>query len=164
MAQEFVRPNLTKNGTLGGDSPAVWGTGNNTTAYYAFDTTTTYCNLVSTSGPTIIYYQPRSVKLTNMVITNYANNFVLDNIQIYGSADNSIWHEITCSTVTNNAIQTVTLTNNNYYNYYKITGKQHTTNGWSPNDIAMSGIELIEPILSNYLWASPNEHKWCIRY
>lgn len=130
----WTRPNLSANGTMGGNSFACVAdseSSTSTAAYKAFDGTETSSSFWG-SGNTayphwITFYNPTPIKVTQLTITNYDNNEAKRAIQegtVYGSNDNSSWTTIKAFSNTNRtplSTWTINMSNNtNYYKYYKL--------------------------------------------
>lgn len=126
----WVRPNLTANGTLGGDSFAVAGT--NFSSNYPWkavdsDATGTAWNS-SEDGQFAYYtfYNPEKIRVTELSYnsertTPGIGTSTVTNIAIQGSNDNMHWENIE-STLNKDGsyILSSTLNNNKYYKYYKL--------------------------------------------
>lgn len=121
---EFVRPNLSANGTLGGSAFAVSASSqysSSTPAYRAVDGTTNYWRPNTAAGnPYYIFYNPNALKVTVMVFTPTAAQYPQNVSSIFGSNDNSEWTEILHTYSYQGSTLTLTLTNSKYYKYYKI--------------------------------------------
>ena len=153
----WSRPNLTANGTLGGSSCAIIADTEATTkvpAYYAVDSSTsTQWQSKSASSNTqryLIFYTPTAIKLTKVVFATPKNtsaegltySWQLKDCTVYGSNTNGSWVSLgSVSGVGKVANATVTLSNTNYYKYYKFLATK--TNAYSPN-------------VSYYRWACSN--------
>ena len=116
----WTRPNLTSDGTLGGDSFAC--AGGNANPYLAFDgNTSTYLQIYTNAETTktLYFYNPNPLKITSLTFSYYSGTQIQE-ATIYGSNDYSNWDEII--SYTNNANpNTVTFPNNTLpYKYYKL--------------------------------------------
>lgn len=127
VEKTFIRPNLSANGTLGGDSFAVsaLNAGSSFEAYRAVDGTNSVEWSYGTTITPYIFYNPNALKVTKLTITNWTNNAeCLTAGSIYGSNDNSTYTFI--NSFTNSSTSTVATwnidmsSNNSFYKYYKI--------------------------------------------
>ena len=120
----FIRPNLTSNGTLGGNSFAVTATPNfsSTPAYYAVDSSAkTFWS--GGSGTTIFYifYNPTALNVTEIILTCTNATYSPASVTVMGSNNNSSYTNITSSASgTGTTTVTVTLSNTAYYKYYRL--------------------------------------------
>lgn len=147
----WTQPILTANGTIGGNSFAVYSdipqlSPNN--VFNAFDGVNTSC-FHSTSGSTvgyIIFYNPNPIKVTNIQVCNQnasgATNRASLRGTIYGSNDNSNWKTITTYTNTNGDINgkwNISLaSNNNYYKYYKVYSNGSGSSYWTIGELTLT--------------------------
>ena len=131
----FEQPVLSDNGTLGGDSFAVYASSNyeegTQIAYCVFDSDdTNYWSASDNTKPVdFIIYNPLEINITNLNITNsdggssYPNTGITTGT-IYGSNDNTDWVEIQSfnnSTTARATSWDLSLSSNSqYYKYYKI--------------------------------------------
>lgn len=116
----FVRPNLTANGTLGGSAFAVTSSESTNVAYRAVDASSaTYVGLSRYS--TFTFYNPTSLKVTRLV-ASYRNSSSYGRVtSVQGRNNNeSSWTSISASR-SGSTTETITLSNSNYYKYYRIT-------------------------------------------
>ena len=128
--QEFTRPNLSANGTLGGDSFAVngWTTqSNNYAPFKAVDsssstywTGTVWSDSAGKHGPRFVFYNPNPLKVTQLVMTynNYGPGNGNASLQV--SNDNSNWEYVDVTYNLNSTTGTMTVTSPKYYYYYKV--------------------------------------------
>lgn len=133
VVHNFTQPTLSANGTLGGDSFAVYASNNheNYPIWQAFDGNSstnwlTDSALSSQFPVSVILYNPVAIKVTNIALTNrtsYATYATAGNV--YGSNDNSTYTLI--SSFTNTSATTAGATwnidlssNSEHYKYYKI--------------------------------------------
>ena len=125
--QSFIRPNLTANGTLGGDAFAVsaeaYSTSTSYQAWRAVDssTSTSYYWYSKSGGGAYIFYNPDKIKVTRLTYKYTSTAYRATSVTIQGSNDNVNWTNITSSYSGSSTTYTSTLTNNIYYNYYKLT-------------------------------------------
>lgn len=118
----FVRPNLTTEGSMGGDSFAVSAKSSSQSNYPAWravdsSLSSSYYWRAPDGGGSFTFYNPDSLKVTQIVI--YYSTYYADSVTIQGSQDNTNWDDIT-STYSYSSTGTLTLTNNKYYKYYKL--------------------------------------------
>lgn len=115
----FTRPNLTENGTMGGDSFAV---GTIAQAYQAVDASIGSCAQISkTSGySTFVFYNPDALKISQLDINFNSSSYAATSVIIEGSDDYSSWTQI--NTWSGEAASTVTFTVNSssYYKYHRL--------------------------------------------
>lgn len=125
----FTRPNLSANGSLGGDSFAVNNTGTleGGTAWQAFDsnTTGTFCSQYMSSTPAIIWYNPNGLKISTLYVTNYYNSdqYSVTGFTLYGSNDGSTWVSLgnyTNSVTGVNAQWSKVINSLSFYKYHKL--------------------------------------------
>lgn len=139
---QFVRPNLSSNGTMGGNDFAV-----NASSYYEGGGETSLFAWKAVNGtntgegdcwgagatdstPDYMFYYPIALNVTNIQIVNrntpYSQNVLaILSGTVYGSNDNSTWTQLKTfsnSTTTANTSWNIDLSDNtNSYNYYKIS-------------------------------------------
>lgn len=139
----FVQPVLSADGTMGGDSFAVAISDYSSlggSAYYAFDGTTstkvyTYASSAVGCSFNLVMYNPKSLKVSKLSITNNADSPCLPvvNYAVYGSNDNSTWTELVTGTNTNTTVAgtwNINITTDNYYKYIKfacLSGSPHSS-------------------------------------
>lgn len=118
----FIRPNLTSNGTLGGNSFAVSASYamSNYPAYYAVDSNASSFWGTSASTNTFIFYNPTALNVTKIVL-KCGNGYSIASVTVAGSNNNSSYTNITSSASgTGTTTVTVTLSNTAYYKYYRL--------------------------------------------
>lgn len=149
----FEQPPLYSNGTLGGDSFAVYATTNGGTpdrgrgtAYGAAYPQSGSYNTYSKGGrPTTWYtlYTPKPTLINGCSFTavwgNYSDSYM--DITFEGSADNSSWVTLYPTTRIHEGSPTITFANDNTYNYYRLT--IGTTGGGYHDGIYLSQVKLI---------------------
>lgn len=126
---EFVRPNLTADGTIGGDAFAVWSSGTYSTsasrqAWRAVDGNTSnsyYWYSKNETNPIYEFYNPVAIKLASLTFgwtnTSYcAKSFVLE-----VSNDGSSWTSLGSFNLTVAVSATATINCNTAYKYYRMT-------------------------------------------
>ena len=119
--REFVRPNLTSNGTLGGSSFAVMASSEMTglQAYKAVDSSTaSYWSPASGDNlPSYTIFNPNPIKITKLDIRfSLIGRATLNSV--YASDDNMNYTQIDFSSSGTSPID-VTLFHYNFYKYYK---------------------------------------------
>jgi len=118
--REFTRPNLTSNGTLGGDSFAVYATEGNSTAYQAVDSSTsTYWQSNYYGSPSYTIYNPYLLSVSRFVFTWYSSSYRATKIVVYASNDNENWENLGEFNTTSSSSYTLNLTDVDFYRYYK---------------------------------------------
>lgn len=124
----FAQPVLSSDGTLGGNSFAVYADRVYLTnyAYLAFDNnSSTNFNCDDGAGHYLIFYNPVPLKVSQLSITNrYDYNYTVTGYILYGSNDNSNWTLLVSGTnnITNaGATYNVAIpeSNRGFYKYYK---------------------------------------------
>ena len=129
----FVRPDLTADGTLGGNSFAVKdigaGTSTSTYAWRAVDNSnTTFWNGNTPAGnKTYVFYNPDVLKVSELTYTYSSTSYIATAVSIEGSNDNSTWEDITSTYSGSSTTYTSTLTNSKYYKYYRLTFTPYST-------------------------------------
>jgi hypothetical protein len=126
----WTRPNLTANGTLGGDSFAVSAEAYSTSASYqawrAVDnsTSTSYYWYSKSNGTRYYtFYNPDALKVSQIICYFTASNYRSNSLYIEGSNNNSNWVSIESTysyTTSSPYTGTLVLTNNDYYKYYRL--------------------------------------------
>lgn len=117
----FTRPNLTANGTMGGNAFAVQS-GTSTTAYNAVDSSSSsYATVNSGSGYTYIFYNPDALKVSGLGITFRANTYSATAVTVEGSNDNSNWTSIATWSGSAGTYADCTVNSSTYYKYHKLT-------------------------------------------
>lgn len=131
----FSQPILSANGTLGGDSFAVYAStqyisyypyyasDNNSSTYFAFNGFPSF----------YILYNSKALKVSNIEITNFTSGAAILTGTVFGSNDNSIatnpsqgvWYTLTTfsnSTTTEHGVWNIAIpeSNREFYKYYKI--------------------------------------------
>lgn len=126
----FNQPNLTENGTMGGDTCAVESDvaqypDETVAVYKGFDGNTgTLFHSLNTAVGYFTYYSPNPICVTKITFTNQGtgNSRASASGTIYGSNDNTNWTTITTYTNSStSAVWDIDLSSNtNYYKYYKL--------------------------------------------
>lgn len=122
--QSYTRPNLTANGTIGGNSFAVSAKSRYTyyPAYHAVNGNSNYW--VATVGNVefrdYLLYFPSEIKISQMDLTfKDSSSSQPTDIKIQASFDGIVFEDITVS-YSGGTTKTVILTNNKYFKYYKL--------------------------------------------
>ena len=120
--EAWTRPNLSANGTVGGDSFAVSSTKESASnyAWKAVDgNTSTYWQANSSAnGHSFTFYNPNKLNVTKLDFTYYGGGYGIRSGILYASDDNSTWVELKSFT---SQLNTWDVSDNaNYYHYYKI--------------------------------------------
>lgn len=126
--QSFTRPNLTQNGTLGGNDFAISGLSGTTTypAYYTMDSnTSTYWIGTATNNmaPRITFYNPNPLCITDTITITTSSNTLYKISQIprfAGSHDGINYEDIEYTATNSSTTWTVSFTNSKFYKYYHI--------------------------------------------
>lgn len=136
--QTFTRPNLSANGTMGGNAFAVTATANTSNAYIAVDgNTSTLIYWSGTKGKgastDYLFYNPDALKVSTLVCkwSSSTTTYIADSIIVYGSNDNSTWTQIASSSYVSGATRTVTVNSSSFYTYHKLTMKNKGTTAQS---------------------------------
>jgi len=126
----FSRPNLSSNGTMGGNSFAVScdSSVSGYSAYYAVDGNTDYLWMVNNTNSICKYtfYNPLPLKVSQIVNYYTSTTYSASNFIIEGSNDNQKWTEIGTYTVTKTLTQTIPVNSTRFYKYHRITYKNST--------------------------------------
>ena len=167
MKKPFIRPNLTSNGVLGGDSFAVScdsgnGIDGNTVVSNAYQATdgnsNTYFSMWSTTATTVqsyYIYNPNPLRVKNIKIVNfYTNQYAIWRAidgNLKGSNDGSNWEIINTFSNNNNATLTINGNLNKVYKYLAIEITKRATFSNSTmasfNEIQIDATELITTIV-----------------
>jgi len=120
----FTRPNLTANGTMGGDSFAISAECSTimNPAYKAVDgSTSSELWLSPNSGelPKIILYNPKPLKITTLNLTYPSTTWTANSITVQGSNDNSSWQEISTHS-TSSTNQTINPNSTKFFKYHRL--------------------------------------------
>ncbi len=95
----FVQPEMTANGTLGGDAFAVFANQNNNYIHDAFNSTDDYWGGTTTPSPSnpseITIYNPTALKVASITFKNpTTSSQVWSTMKVQGSNDNDAWVEL----------------------------------------------------------------------
>ena len=131
----FTRPNLTANGTLGGSSFAVSGTGTvgSNQPYTAMDSDTStskywWVSMTAGTNSEFIFYNPKPLKVASLVIGYQSNSttWQASTIVVQGSNDNQKWIDIATSAYVSGISRTVTVNSTRYFKYHRLLLKVYT--------------------------------------
>ena len=126
----FSRPNLSANGTMGGNSFAVScdSSVSGYSAYYAVDGNTDYLWMVNNTNSICKYtfYNPIPLKVSQIVNYYTSTTYSASNFTVEGSNDNENWTEIGTYTVSKTLTQTIPVNSTRYFKYHRITYKNST--------------------------------------
>lgn len=134
VTEEWIRPDLTEDGTMGGDSFAVSAEYNGTNApWKAVDsdkTTTIWSSkYISSTTQTAEYtlYNPTALVITNISLLFYDSSNKATAVSIFGSNDNQNWNELESNASTTSIRYTLAVSNRKPYKYYKLAmnGKRY---------------------------------------
>ena len=162
IEMQFIRPNLSANGTMGGNDFAVSASSAyNYPAWRAFDgSPTSYwgTSMQDSYTQSITFYNPIALNVTalDVVVYGWTNSVSTfgDNINVYGSDDNSTWTQLASNvasgTYTSYERKTVSIdlsSNTNSYKYYKIENTTCTYSsvygiGWAIADVGITATYL----------------------
>lgn len=129
---DFVRPNLTANGIMGGDDFAVaeediWSS--SYAAYHAFSgSLSDYCWLMS-SSPSITFYNPKPLKISKLVLSYIGNSttYQAKNTIVQGSNDNATWTDLAEVGYEAGSSRTINVNSAKGYKYYKLKFTVYST-------------------------------------
>ena len=130
----WTRPNLTANGTIGGNSFAVSAERaySDSEAWKAMDNnTSTYWASVEYVDPAYYtFYDPNGIKVSELTFKYYSSADRATDVSIQGSKDGTNWINIESVYSGSSDTYTLTSTNNKYYRYYKLTLKPLAWSTW----------------------------------
>ena len=116
----FSRPNLSANGTLGGNNFAVKAS-TLSTAWRAVDSSTsTYAGLTSSYGYDFIFYNPNALKISKLVLRFTSTTYSITAVTLYGSDDNLTWTSINSWSGSKATSITFNTTSSKFYTYHKL--------------------------------------------
>lgn len=150
----FVRPDLTANGTMGGNAFAVSSDPVPTATYAAYravDSSSTTRWRVN-AHPTNYYYfyNPNPLCVDSLTFTWYSTSasYQAGAITVYGSNDNSTWIQLSYTpkpaSADNPATRTITVNSQAFYKYYKLA--MDTFGSAGAIDVKNLGIDALEKI------------------
>lgn len=154
VESDYIRPNITSNGNMGGDSFAVtsgafpW-TGNSG-AYQMFDgnTSTSAHSTNHNGGDYVEWYNPNPLKVTNVVCSaGYSGDWF--NVTFKGSNDGTNWTDV--AYFAHGVRQNCPVNSPDFYKYwmmYNNSGFSHDGHGYGGGigEVYITGIEKIEGI------------------
>ena len=142
----WVRPNLTADGTMGGSSFAVEASCiESKYAYYAVDSdSSTYWSAKLTSDVIYTLYNPKKLKISQMITSYTGASYAPSNINIEVSNDRLSWISIYDSSSSGTTSDTMNLVLDEGYNYYrlKLRTRSLAISGIKISDIAITAQEL----------------------
>ena len=128
IERNFVRPNLTADGIMGGGSFAVRGANNGSNAYLAYDgNSSTYLALWTDMVNETYFYNPNPLKINSLGFTYYPTTWIKSG-EIYGSNDDNNYVLLTTFSHSSNS-GTVEVNNDTPYKYFKL--KVISANGYT---------------------------------
>lgn len=123
---QFTRPNLTSNGTLGGDSFAVGATNSvGSQPYQTMDGTSNYWWASSSSNDdidTLTFYNPKPIKLSELNITYWSDSttYIASKITVQGSNDNSTWEDLTTQNYVAGIKRNIPVNSSRFFKYHRL--------------------------------------------
>ena len=143
FTSNWEQPTPTENGTLGGDTFAMYASNNYDGTLYpiykSFDGNSSTIWYDSATPVDVIFYNPEALNVQSIWCQNRtdANNYAFTAGTVYGSKDNSTWTELkafTNSVTSQGGYWMIDLSDNtNYYKYYKMSFTSATNNGTGAN-------------------------------
>lgn len=125
--EQWNRPNLTSNGTLGGNSFAVWANKNTSDAYKAFDSNTSTSWDSDDGTGYLITYNPNKIRIVQILIQA---TYTMTACTMQGSDDNSNWTTLTTTFANQGGGRyLIQISDSAFYHYYKIFPTNSTTSG-----------------------------------
>lgn len=156
VTRAFTQPTLTANGTMGGDSFAVDRDSIHQTwePWYAFRNkyvATEYFHSGQGQPHWLAFYNPYPLKISSLKIQNRGiDGSCLVNYEIHASEDGNSWTTIRTGTMTNTALganNTVSISNQNYYKYWRIKSLSCTGGNndyWACSRITITAMEMTQ--------------------
>ena len=127
----FVRPNLSSNGTMGGDAFAVEAWSSNegyiSSAYLAVDGSSSCCNIngwvwdEDKGSNTFTFYNPDALKVSSLTFNFLASNRGFSKLIVEASNDNSNWVRLSSWNGRPSDSLTCSVNSNKYYKYHRLT-------------------------------------------
>lgn len=121
----FVRPNLTENGELGGNSFAAASTGE-VSSYYGvfkvFNGDETDYLWASEEINTITFYNPKPLRVSSLVIKYYSSSSTYQpaSITVQGSNNNIDWTDLANFEYETSISRTLNINSPRFYKYYRL--------------------------------------------
>ena len=145
----WTRPNLTTDGTLGGDSFAVAAdtTWSGYPIYQAVDgdDSTRWLAAKNSTNSSFIFYNPKPLKVTKINVTKqHTDSGIYASAgDVYGSNDNSNWYKLGSFTggTYNNGFSCDLSSNNKAYKYHRITPTTTVTAGWGISELQITATQ-----------------------
>ena len=122
----FSRPNLTENGTLGGDSFAVKASSETSATYAAYkavddNSTNTQWRTSASGSPTYTFYNPNKLRLGSLDFQWNSATYRATNVVVEASNDNTNWTSLGSYALSNATSTTATISDTNWYKYFRLT-------------------------------------------
>ena len=124
----FIRPNLTANGTMGGNEFAVDSSTPSADydAWKAVDGSMTTRWRVTGTGNYYTFYNPQPLRVSSIMLiwNSNTNSYQAGDITVYGSNDGTTWTQLAFmakpASADNPAIRTIMVNSPEYYKYHKM--------------------------------------------
>lgn len=121
----FTRPNLTSAVSIGGSTFGVEVNTQKSATYAGWravdaDATSSFW-MPNAATATFTFYNPKAINVTKLESVFYSSGYRATFSSIEGSNNGSTWTTITSNNTVSSGTIFTTLTNTNYYKYYKIT-------------------------------------------
>ncbi|MBR2245447.1 MAG: leucine-rich repeat protein [Bacilli bacterium] len=158
--ETFVRPNLTANGTMGGESFAVASyTGGSNPSYYAVNGSSSnywsgqvYTSSGTQYAPRYFIYNPNPLKITQLVLTftSSSTQYTTPGIEISGSNDGENYEILDSNYTLSGANGTLNVNNDTGYQYYRLKlNLRNTTQQIRVSNIGFTATEKVASNTSN---------------
>ena len=121
----FVRPNLTENGELGGNSFAAASTGDVSSSYgvyKVFNGNETDYFWANADINTITFYNPQALRVSSLVIEYYSSSstYLPASITVQGSNNNTDWEDIASFEYETGLSRTLNINSQRFYKYHRL--------------------------------------------
>lgn len=122
---DFVRPNLTSNGALGGDSFAAADEGmlgSYYAAYHALNGVSSDFTWTSSDSSSITFYNPKALKVSKLIVTYSQNSttYQAKKIVVQGSNDNENWTNLAEIGYESGISREIEVNSTKAYKYHKL--------------------------------------------
>ena len=123
---DWARPNLTANGTLGGDSFAVAASSEYSSTYAAYNAVRTTSGTSyswrtsSITECTYTMYNPDNLKVSSITIVYTGATYVPSTLTVDGSDDGESWVSLPSTYSLSSTTGTLTITTPSPYKYYRL--------------------------------------------